>query len=509
MRVNPVYQIDFQNTASGKRLANTKRRVKFSFGFSNREALEQGLTGTDCRGEEHDVSVVWSLTSGKRLVLFDSEEVHFSVGNRTEGKFETCWNIQGGHIMKLIAYAAPPLFPTPGFRQFDLFLDGCSFFRMPRIYELGKSKSSSSSALVPSQPSPYYYEPSTRSLPEEDRRVRFAEPAPPALAPATTPLALMAPPVDLMEATPTTTDHLEAAPAVTPPANDEFTPISTPVEQQPSSFALASNHIMSAYASSPVAESYAPAPLALANEPYQAQAATPTYAPAQTPTYPAGPNTFGQQNTPYYQAPHEQPQYGAPQHQQYYEPQPTPAYYAPAVVSPEHSTHSSESQDFVSSADQVTSTPLTMEPLNLHEIETREQPPMSDMDRAMQTLVNFDDLTQLKETPEQIKTREKKQNKQVRSKPLPPTPQDWTLGMNACLSDIREHAQPKPTLQKEIMRTHAFDPAAVHAGMMVVYGGSTPVQGYGVGMQQAYYQQQQQAAMYSGYQQQQVMSRVY
>lgn len=62
----PVYQIEFTCVASGKHIAATKRRLKWRFGFPNQDALSNGKTGIDCRGEEHEVSVVWSVTSGKK-----------------------------------------------------------------------------------------------------------------------------------------------------------------------------------------------------------------------------------------------------------------------------------------------------------------------------------------------------------------------------------------------------------------------------------------------------------
>lgn len=131
----PVYQIDFTAVASGKRVATSKRRVRWRFGFSNKEALEAGETGTACRGEEHDVTVVWSVTSGKRLVLADGQEVHYSTVR--SGVFEFSWTLRGNHVLKVVAHAAPQLNPTPGFRQYDLNVDGQSFFVMPKVYELG------------------------------------------------------------------------------------------------------------------------------------------------------------------------------------------------------------------------------------------------------------------------------------------------------------------------------------------------------------------------------------
>ena len=134
---NPIYQIDFTTASTGKVVAQTKRRVRWRFGFSNAAALSAGGTGTDARGEEHEVILIWSLTSGKRLVLMDGKEVHFSMGKPTAGKFQTSWTMRGNHVLKIVAYAAPPVRNRPGFKQFELFLDGMSYFTFPRIYELG------------------------------------------------------------------------------------------------------------------------------------------------------------------------------------------------------------------------------------------------------------------------------------------------------------------------------------------------------------------------------------
>eukprot|EP00814_Leptocylindrus_danicus_P001131 CAMPEP_0116029254 /NCGR_PEP_ID=MMETSP0321-20121206/16030_1 /TAXON_ID=163516 /ORGANISM="Leptocylindrus danicus var. danicus, Strain B650" /LENGTH=525 /DNA_ID=CAMNT_0003503595 /DNA_START=21 /DNA_END=1598 /DNA_ORIENTATION=- len=131
----PVYQIDFSAVAAGKRVASTKRRVRWRFGFANAAALEAGKTGMECRGEEHDITLVWSITSGKRLVLADGHEVHFS--NNRSSIFEFSWTMKGNHVLKVIAHASPPLSEKPGFRQYDFFINGQSFFSMPKMYRLG------------------------------------------------------------------------------------------------------------------------------------------------------------------------------------------------------------------------------------------------------------------------------------------------------------------------------------------------------------------------------------
>jgi len=130
-----VYQIDFTAVASGKRIASTKRRVRWRFGFANPAALANGRTGTACRGEEHDITLVWSITSGKRLILADGQEVHYA---STRGnKLDFSWTMRGNHVLKIIAHASPPLSATPGFRQYDFYVDGQSFFIFPKVFRLG------------------------------------------------------------------------------------------------------------------------------------------------------------------------------------------------------------------------------------------------------------------------------------------------------------------------------------------------------------------------------------
>jgi len=131
----PLYAIDFTAVACGKRIANTKRRVRWRFGFANPDALAAGETGTACRGEEHDVTLVWSVTSGKRLILADGQEVHYS--NSRSAVIDFSWTMRGNHVLKVVAHATAPMSAEPGFRQYDFFVDGRSFFSFPKVYRLG------------------------------------------------------------------------------------------------------------------------------------------------------------------------------------------------------------------------------------------------------------------------------------------------------------------------------------------------------------------------------------
>jgi len=126
----PVYQMDFTSVAAGKRIATSKRRVKWRFGFSNADAIDAGQTGTSCRGREHDVTIVWSISSGKRLILVDGQEVHYSTVR--SNVLEHSWTMKGNHVLKVLAYAVPSK-DVAGARQYDLSVDGQSFFHMPKV----------------------------------------------------------------------------------------------------------------------------------------------------------------------------------------------------------------------------------------------------------------------------------------------------------------------------------------------------------------------------------------
>jgi hypothetical protein len=120
------------------------------FGFANPEALANGETGTACRGEEHDVTIVWSITSGKRLVLADGQEVHYS--NSRNNLFEFSWTMRGNHVLKIMAHASAPISAQPGFRQYDFFVDGQSFFTFPKVYRLGLAANDPRATASPHAP---------------------------------------------------------------------------------------------------------------------------------------------------------------------------------------------------------------------------------------------------------------------------------------------------------------------------------------------------------------------
>lgn len=93
---------------------------------------------------------MWSITSGKRLVLADGQEVHYS--SSRSNVFDFSWTMRGNHVLKIVAHASPPLSPVPGFRQYDFFIDGQSFFSFPKVYRLGLAPNDPRGQRSPASP---------------------------------------------------------------------------------------------------------------------------------------------------------------------------------------------------------------------------------------------------------------------------------------------------------------------------------------------------------------------
>lgn len=77
--------------------------------------MAAGRTGVDCRGEEHDIVVIWSVTSGKRQVYMDGTEIHFS--SSRAGIFQYSWSAKGNHVMKVGILVGPNVLFCINFAQ--------------------------------------------------------------------------------------------------------------------------------------------------------------------------------------------------------------------------------------------------------------------------------------------------------------------------------------------------------------------------------------------------------
>lgn len=152
-----AYQVDFAAKNCGKIVPASKRVIRFKFGYSNPEALASGKTGQDCRGSEHEVLITWSLSSGKQAIALDQQEVYFDVGDTTQSKISHTWKDKNGRTLEVKVHAANMSTkndPDPYWKQYDLLIDGVSFFRMPKIFELGtvsKEVTRGSLEMVPSR----------------------------------------------------------------------------------------------------------------------------------------------------------------------------------------------------------------------------------------------------------------------------------------------------------------------------------------------------------------------
>lgn len=145
------YQVDFTVKNTSKTFGFSKKRISFKFGIANNEAMEQGLTGAHCRGSEHEVIFTWSLNSGKRQILADGKDVHYSEsglnGWTTDQVFQHHFlmripNLSGPLRCHLITQPANR--DVPSIQPFDLRINGISYFNFAKIYELGSPHVASS-----------------------------------------------------------------------------------------------------------------------------------------------------------------------------------------------------------------------------------------------------------------------------------------------------------------------------------------------------------------------------
>ena len=147
-----AYQIDFVAVNCGKVVPASKRNIRFKFGYTDLEKLSSGLKGQDCRGAEHEVLVEWSISSGKKAIVFDGKEVAFNIGIKGESKLKHSWKDPWGHLLELEMHAAnvSTKKEQPKYwKQYDLHIDGVSFFRMPKIFEIGVKPSKVASISTP------------------------------------------------------------------------------------------------------------------------------------------------------------------------------------------------------------------------------------------------------------------------------------------------------------------------------------------------------------------------
>lgn len=138
------YQIDYAVTNAAKTLGFSKKKVSFKFGFANPDA--HGMTGAACRGSEHEVTFIWSLASGKRQLLLDGKDVHYSESRQNGWTSDRAWQhsfpLKDNTVrqtLKVQFISQPVNKDIPGSRPFDLRIGGVSYFAFNQIFQLGTS----------------------------------------------------------------------------------------------------------------------------------------------------------------------------------------------------------------------------------------------------------------------------------------------------------------------------------------------------------------------------------
>jgi len=138
------YQIDYSVKNTSKTFGFSKKKVTFKFGIANPPAVANGQSGANCRGSEHEIIFIWSLNSGKRQILCDGKDVHYS---ETGQNGWTADQVFQHHFQLRVAGLSGPLRAhlvtqpanrdVPHIKPFDLRLNGVSYFQMPQIFQLG------------------------------------------------------------------------------------------------------------------------------------------------------------------------------------------------------------------------------------------------------------------------------------------------------------------------------------------------------------------------------------
>mmetsp|Transcript_24461 Transcript_24461/g.40007 ORF Transcript_24461/g.40007 Transcript_24461/m.40007 type:complete len:537 (+) Transcript_24461:179-1789(+) len=128
-----AYRLHFSCEHIGKYRSYTKRIIKWQFGFTNLQAAREGKRGVECRGEEHEVVLIWSVKSGKTRLFWNKINIsHLFQDNRNTEAVTISWQSRSGETFQISAHESPTRFAP----QYDFLLDGVSVFSLPHLSEL-------------------------------------------------------------------------------------------------------------------------------------------------------------------------------------------------------------------------------------------------------------------------------------------------------------------------------------------------------------------------------------
>jgi hypothetical protein len=179
------YQIDYNVKNTAKTLGFSKKKVIFKFGIANPDSIQQGMTGAHCRGSEHELVFLWSLKTGKRQLLLDNKDVHFSESGQNGWTTDRAWqhvfqvrDATTGGTFRCHFISQPVNKEVPGSRPFDLRVSGVSYFSFNQIFQLGTAAMTArEQARSPSGEDPQYHH-TGRDSPvsrEEQRSIALAK----------------------------------------------------------------------------------------------------------------------------------------------------------------------------------------------------------------------------------------------------------------------------------------------------------------------------------------------
>jgi hypothetical protein len=151
----PLSELTLTNPLRSPTLLLSRTSQRRSFGLTNQAAQRSGKRGTDCRGEEHVVELVYSMVSKKTRVFWNKTNVSNLFRNSTprsggsadhstnsHGSIEFSWQTRGGETVQIVANSESVTGTA------NLFIDGTNFDSLPHISDLGCSSSNDYNDII-------------------------------------------------------------------------------------------------------------------------------------------------------------------------------------------------------------------------------------------------------------------------------------------------------------------------------------------------------------------------
>jgi len=126
-----AYRLHFSCENIGRYIGSTKRRIRWCFGFTD---LHRGI---ECRGEEHEVELVWSIHSEKVKIICNKRNISDSFSETgASGMVDVSWDTPCGHNFRILAHESPV---SPCIPQYNFFVDGFSIFYLQHVSQLTRT----------------------------------------------------------------------------------------------------------------------------------------------------------------------------------------------------------------------------------------------------------------------------------------------------------------------------------------------------------------------------------